>query len=135
MSHPSKLRTRGKIIQRSGSLVKVNIQVPDREECAGCDACRKLSEKEIWVSAGDQFAEGEEIVLEVPAALLTRVSFYIYFIPSIFVMTGFIWGYFWKGELAAALLAVVFLVMSFIAVKEITKHRYNDIVQLEKAED
>ena len=111
----------------------MNIQVPDREECTGCDACRKLSKEEIWVKGGEEFVEGEEVVLEVPAALLTRVSFFIYFIPSVFVMAGFIAGYFWKGELTAALLAVVFLAMSFIVVKIITKRRYNNIVQLEKA--
>jgi len=130
MNQENKLTVNGVIVKTYNG--KVDVQISRPVACEGCGRC--LSEKEniIKLDTRQSFQEGDNVAVEILCAVLTKISFYLYFIPAVSAMTGFLIGYLWKGNLGGFLGALFFLIISYLLIKKYTKEKYKHIIKINK---
>lgn len=128
MSSKERVKIKGRVSKVSDFGIKVEVDRPD--ECDDCSVCSGPGGDVITLPARPGFREGERVFVNIPCSVLSGISFLIYFIPSIFLLAGFAWGYLAGGNLAAAAGAVAGLVLSYVAVKIITGKRYKKYIEI-----
>ncbi|MEA3506961.1 MAG: SoxR reducing system RseC family protein [Elusimicrobiota bacterium] len=128
MSSKEKVKVKGRVSEVSGSGIKVEIDRPG--ECGDCSLCAGPGGNVITLPNRPGFQEGENVFVVIPCSAFSGISFLIYFIPSLFLLAGFVWGYLAGGNLTAVAGGIAGLVISYGAVKIITGKRYKKYIEI-----
>lgn len=133
MNQKNKLKVKGTVVKVFNGQVEVKIS--KSVECKGCGVCLTGSEKILRLPAQQNLHEGDTVLLEIPCTMISKLSFLLYFIPAVFLITGFFTGYVLKGNLGGFCGALVLLGLSYTLIKKYSNRKYNHIIDIKKWKD
>lgn len=112
-----KITVKGKVTTVTGNEVSIKILNPER--CEECGLCLN-NDKNITVPTKDGLKEEDEVSVEFDCTLMRRIVFWLYFVPALFLMGGFIGGYLWQGNRGGFAGGIISLAIGYIGVKKVT---------------
>lgn len=122
------LKVEGTVTEVASSGAKVQISPPD--ECSGCGACPAGEKRIIEIELSERIKPGDRLSFSVNCATLSKISFLVYYCPSVSAISGFTIGYFLLGNLGGFLSALAALSVSFLVLKVKMPHKYKDPVRI-----
>ncbi len=125
-----KLRVEASVLESSPDEIKVEISPPD--ECSSCSCCAYSKKRKITVPVKKSISPGERVTLAVDCSNLAGMSFLAYFIPSVFLVMGFILGYFLWGNAGGLAGAILLLAAGSFITGRLSLGKYRSAVQVEQ---
>ncbi len=127
-----KLRIEALVLESSPEEIKVEISPPG--ECSSCNCCAYSKKRKITVPVKESISTGEKVSLTVDCSNLAGMSFIAYFIPSVFLLTGFVSGYLIFGNLGALAGAISLLAAGSFVTGRLSSGKYRSAVQVERSD-
>jgi len=127
MKHPD-LNARGIVLGVRDSDISVEVHPP--EECSGCGGCPAGEKRLITISSDLDISPGDELILTLNSGMLSKLSFIIYFLPAVFLICGFIAGYYIYGDIGGFSGAFISLLITYCIIRGFLTEKLNDPVRI-----
>ena len=82
------MREKGKIVEKRGEVVVVEIEKENRKECSSCGLCKMGKKPYIEIESEKNFNVGDSVIVEVSEDIILKSSLLIYGLP----LAGFVAG-------------------------------------------
>ena len=82
------MREKGRIVEKRGKVVVVEIEKENRKECSSYGLCKMGKEPYIEIESEKNFDVGDSVIVEVSEDIILKFSLLIYGLP----LTGFVAG-------------------------------------------
>jgi len=110
------------VVEISGNKLKLSLT--RQEMCKKCGACQKAEDGSFYLELENSIGAnaGDKVLLKIEPSNL-KISAILYGIPSFLLISGIFLGYFLSAgsEIYGFLTGILFLMVSFIAIKLIVK--------------
>lgn len=108
-----KMKEKGRIIEKKGKVVVVEIEKEDRKGCASCGLCKIWRKPYIEIESEEDFDIGDEVIIEVSEDIILKFSFFIYGLPLAGFIAGILIGGIIKNQMIKIITFFIILGLSW----------------------